>query len=61
MDNELSKLLDEARLMETRYRALLLHWKKRRQRLEAQIHDPVFDEISQICNDAWGCGDEPGR
>lgn len=53
MSDDLSKKLDEAREREEYYRAVFLFWKRRRQKLEAQIPDPIWDEISKICDEAW--------
>lgn len=51
MNDDLSKKLDEAREKETYYRGLLLFWKRRRQKLEAQIPDHIW-------NEAWNDDDE---
>lgn len=57
MTRTLSNQLDEARTMEEHYRALLLFWKKRRQRLEVQIPDStnnLFNQIRQLLGDSDG-------
>jgi hypothetical protein len=50
----LSNNLTQARAMEEHYRGLLLFWKSRRQRLEAQIplDDPFKEFLKGLCNDA---------
>jgi hypothetical protein len=49
----ISVQLDQAREMEEYYRALLLFWKQRRQRLEAQIvtDDPFTDFLKELLDD----------
>ncbi len=51
-DSTLSSQLDEALANEEHYRALLLFWKQRRQKLERQIHT-ILDEASQIAENAF--------
>lgn len=52
----LSTALDEARAMEEHYRALLLFWKERRQRLESQIplDNPWQELLEEIASDDNG-------
>lgn len=53
-EQTLSAQLDQARQMEEHYRALLLFWKQRRQRLEAQIpNSNIFNQILTIAQRAW--------
>lgn len=53
-EKTLSYQLDQARQMEEHYRALLLFWKQRRQRLEAQLPgDNIFSQILEIAREAW--------
>jgi hypothetical protein len=52
-NERLSTQLDEARTMEEHYRALLIFWKQRRQRLESEIliDDPFSDFLKELLNE----------
>lgn len=59
-EHHISTQLDQAREMEAHYRALLLFWKQRRQRLESQVpNGGVIDQILQIAQRAWSKDDRP--
>lgn len=45
--------LSEARDLEEHHRALLLFWKKRRQKLEAKLIDNPLAEMRRIANEQW--------
>lgn len=51
-DSSLSSQLDEATQMEEHYRDLLLFWKQRRQKLQAQIPNDSFQSLlEELFND----------
>jgi hypothetical protein len=45
--------LSKARDLEEHHRALLLFWKKRRQKLEAKLIDNPLAEIEKLANEQW--------